>query len=273
MTLLTAVTARPLDGGYEEAARRRAAGEEPKWTGRVAFVLSMALVLGLAVTLGVRDLTAPDEADQRVRQGLERNASESQERVDELRGRNRELSTEVEALANQALALADPSAAVQARNLAIRAGSMAVSGPGLKVEISPDQEAIAAGDTNARITAGDLRVIVSALWAGGAEAVSINSVRLSAKTSIRDVGGQIQVGFQPLASPFVVEAIGSQDSLELALAKGRAGDRIALLRGVLGADVRVRREGDLRLEPSTEVGSLDHAQPVPKDAVSTAHLQ
>jgi uncharacterized protein YlxW (UPF0749 family) len=233
----------------------------------------MALVLGLAVTLGVRSLTAPDEADQRARQGLERNAAEVQARVEELRRHNRELSTEVQALTNQALALTDPSAAVEARNLAIRAGSMAVTGGGLRVEISPDAEAVAGGNTNARITAGDLRVAVTALWAAGAEAISINSVRLSAKTSIRQVGGQIQVGFQPLDSPFVIEAIGSQDDLELALAKGRAGDRIALLRGVLGADVRIKRTGELRLEPSTEVGSLDYARPPGDDVPSTAHLQ
>ncbi|MDR2378235.1 MAG: DUF881 domain-containing protein, partial [Bifidobacteriaceae bacterium] len=230
MTLLTEVLSRPLDGGYAEAAQRKAAGLSPVSRGRWALVLAAALVLGLAVTWGVRILRSPGEADQRAREGLERSAAEAQDQVAALRERTGELAGQVEALENEALSATDPSAAAEARALAMAVGAIAVGGPGLEVTIVEDAEAIAAGADDARIRAGDLRLIVGALWRSGAEAIAVGGVRLASTTAIRDVGDQIQVGFASLGTPYLIEAVGPGDAMAVGLATGAAGDRIGLLR-------------------------------------------
>jgi uncharacterized protein YlxW (UPF0749 family) len=258
MTLLTEVLERPLDGGYAEAARRKAAGQSPVRPARWALVAAIALVLGLAVTWGVRELRSPGEDAQRARRGLERSAAEAQERVTFLRERTSELAGEVEALENQALSQTDPTAAVEARALATAVGAIAVTGPGLEISLHENAEAVAAGAQDARIRAGDLRIIVGALWQSGAEAIAVGGVRLASTTAIRDVGDQIQVGFESMGTPYVIQAIGPGDDMELGLVAGQAADRISLLKGYLGATVALRRADRLELPASAEASGLDH---------------
>jgi uncharacterized protein YlxW (UPF0749 family) len=258
MTLLTEVLSRPLDGGYAEAAQRKAAGQTPVRPARWVLVVAAALVLGLAATWGVRALRSPGEAEQRAHQALERSAAEAQERVTALRERTNELAGQVEALENQALARSDPSAATRARELAMAVGAIAVAGPGLEITLQEDAEAVAAGAAEARIRAGDLRILVGALWQSGAEAVAVGGVRLASTTAIRDVGDQVQVGFESLGTPYVIEAIGPSDDMELGLVDGSAADRMSLLKGYLGATVAIRRLDRLELPASAEVAGLDY---------------
>jgi uncharacterized protein YlxW (UPF0749 family) len=266
MTLLREISNRPLDGGYAEAAAAKAvrnhpaggpgrAERPPRW--RWAAVAAVAIILGVSATWGVRALRAPDQADQRARAALERRAEEARERVGALRQRSNELSGEVAELENQALARRDPSAAARSQQVAAAVGALAVSGPGLRLTIAPDPANEA--DPDARIRAGDLRLLVGALWQAGAEAQAVGGVRLTSTTAIRDVGDQIQVGFEPVASPIAIEAIGPASALELGLARGRAGDRISLLRGYLKATVSIERAGRLELPASSDVAALEHA--------------
>jgi uncharacterized protein YlxW (UPF0749 family) len=258
MTLLTEVLERPLDGGYAEAARRKAAGQPPVKAGRWALVAAAAVILGLGVTASVRTLRSPGEADQRARQALERNAVEAQSRLLALAERTNQLAGEVEALENQALSLTDPAAAAEARALAVAVGAIGAAGPGLEISIQEDAQAVAAGADEARIRAGDLRILVGALWQAGAEAVAVGEVRLASTTAIRDVGDQIQVGFESLGTPYVIRAIGPVEDLEIGLALGRAADRISLLSGYLGAAVQIRPVERLELPASAEVAGLEY---------------
>jgi uncharacterized protein YlxW (UPF0749 family) len=257
MTLLTEVMERPLDGGYAEAARRKQAlGRAPaRWSW--AFVLVTALVLGLGVTWGVRVLRTPVEADERARASLERNAETARQEVTELSERFNELTVEVAEL--RSAALGDPAAAAAARDLAAAVGALPVTGSGLVVAVTPDAAAVAEGNHDARIRSGDIRVIVGALRQAGAEAVAVGGVRLTARSAIRDVGDQIQVGFEPLAAPYAIEAIGLAAALEVSLASGRSGDRVSLLRGYLGATVSISRVDVLELAASKDVNVLRYA--------------
>jgi uncharacterized protein YlxW (UPF0749 family) len=256
MTLLTEVMARPLDGGYAEAAARKRAGAPPPTGWSLAPLVVLAVILGITVTWGVKVLRTPAEADQRLRQKLEQRAEAAGATLGELRAESQTLAAEVETLRGRVLALDDPSGAARARQLAAAVGALAVGGPGLRVAVSPDAQAVAEGRNDARIRAGDLRLIVGALWAGGAEAVAVGGVRLISTTAIRDVGDQIQVAFEPLARPDVVEAIGPSDQMEVALAAGAAGTRISLLRGYLGAAVDIEPVDELVLPASPDAVAL-----------------
>ena len=60
---------------------------------------------------------------------------------------------------------------------------------------------------------GDLQLVVNALWAAGAEAISINGQRLGPTTAIRFAGEAVLVDFRPVTNPYEISAIGDPDTL------------------------------------------------------------
>lgn len=96
-------------------------------------------------------------------------------------------------------------------DLALQAGTVALRGRGLEVELSDSpRRSSADGDGGAfRIHDTDLQLVVNALFAAGAEAVSVNDSRLVATTPIRAAGDTIVVNFRPLSPPYRVSAIGA----------------------------------------------------------------
>jgi uncharacterized protein YlxW (UPF0749 family) len=257
MTLLTEVMTHPLDGGYAAMARRQG-GARPGPASWVA-VLVIALVLGVAVTWGVKLLRTPAESDLQARVGLERRAEQARVRLASLGVQAGELSSEIRSLDARLLASRDPAAARRAVQTGLVTGVLGAGGPGLRLAILPDAVAVAEGKNAAMIRAGDIRLLAGALWQAGAEAMTVGGVRLTSTTAIRDVGDQIQVGFEPLAAPYVIEAIGPAPSMEVALASGRAGDRISLLKGLLGATVTIDQVEELELPPALDAIRLYYA--------------
>ena len=61
---------------------------------------------------------------------------------------------------------------------------------------------------------GYLQLVVNALWAAGAEAVSINGQRLGPTTAIRFAGEAVLVDFRPVTNPYEISAIGNPDALQ-----------------------------------------------------------
>ena len=90
-------------------------------------------------------------------------------------------------------------------------GNTDVTGEGVIVTLADTNEAI--------ITASDLLELVNELRFAGAEAISINDVRITALTDIVDISNRfilIKPG-QRLSSPYVVKAIGNQTYLASSL--------------------------------------------------------
>src|SRR4029078_9113011 len=77
----------------------------------------------------------------------------------------------------------------------LRTGLTAVHGPGVKIEIADSKRVVPPGENPASfiVLVDDLRDIVTALWASGAEAISINGERLVATSSIYGVGASVLV--------------------------------------------------------------------------------
>ena len=95
--------------------------------------------------------------------------------------------------------------------LALQAGTVALRGRGLEVKLSdsPRRTPAEGGGDAFRIHDTDLQLVVNALFAAGAEAVSVNDSRLVATTAIRAAGDTIVVNFRPLTPPYRVSAIGA----------------------------------------------------------------
>ena len=98
----------------------------------------------------------------------------------------------------------------------LAAGLTRVRGPGVIVEIADSKRVVPVGDNPANfiVLVDDLRDLVAALWASGAEAISINGERLVATSSIYGVGSSILVNTAFLSPPFRIEAIGPDGILD-----------------------------------------------------------
>ena len=84
-----------------------------------------------------------------------------------------------------------------------------VSGPGVQITLSDAPP----GEIPAGATPNDLEDSMNALWAGGAEAMTVQGVRITNRTVIRCIGNVILVDGTSYSPPYVIQAIGDPDTL------------------------------------------------------------
>jgi len=264
MSLLTSVLARPLDPGYEAAARRKAEGGGRRRTVPGAVLLAvLAVALGAMTVTATATLRAPQPAVVRARTVLEEEVTQRSLEVSESQEQLAALDTEIQRLQNAALEFTDPELLAQLAVDESRSGAVALEGPGVRVTLADAADADE-GDLDRRVHDSDLRIVVNGLWAAGAEAVSVNGIRVTAHTAVRSAGQAVLVDLVPLAGPYVVEAIGDPERLPTRFAGTPARDHLALLRGVYGIASTVESAPSL-LAPAAAAPSLDKARPVPPD--------
>jgi uncharacterized protein YlxW (UPF0749 family) len=133
----------------------------------------------------------------------------------------REVDTATAALAGTDTPTSDARARAEALRQA--AGLTAMKGPGVTVSLN-DAPVTAQGARPADVTNDDLVVhqqdvqsVVNALWAGGAEAMTIMGQRIIATSAVRCVGNTLLLQGQVYSPPFVIKAIGDPTRLRAAL--------------------------------------------------------
>jgi uncharacterized protein YlxW (UPF0749 family) len=114
-------------------------------------------------------------------------------------------------------------AGAQAANgpLRARAGLTPLRGPGLTVILddAPNRTANSTADPNQLVVhQSDLQAVVNALWAGGAEAMSIAGQRVIATSAVRCVGNTLLLNGEVYSPPFRVAAIGPSATMQDKLA-------------------------------------------------------
>jgi uncharacterized protein YlxW (UPF0749 family) len=109
-----------------------------------------------------------------------------------------------------------------ARREAVASGSTPVTGPGLTVTLD---DAPASSQSIPGVHADDLVVhqqdlqhVINALWAGGAEAMTLQGERVTATSAFRCSGNILLLHGKVFSPPYVVQAVGDPDRLEAALA-------------------------------------------------------
>lgn len=221
--LLALITKRSLDADYEHvAARRRALGRDPEShpvPRRTAGLV--LLVFGLLVTIAAVQTSRNASANDAGRESLIEQVDLRRQGVSELQKQLDRQQSQVFALQSELNSLATERQATQARleRLGIRTGFGAVSGPGVQVTVNS-----APGSAGSELVRdSDLTLLTDALWAAGAEAISVNGQRLTALSAIRSAGQAILVDFRPISPPYVVKAIGDVDAMRATFASGAAG--------------------------------------------------
>ena len=62
-----------------------------------------------------------------------------------------------------------------------------------------------------------MKAVVNALWAGGAEAMTLMGQRIISTSAVRCVGNTVVLHGQVYGPPFVVSAVGDQEGMRAAL--------------------------------------------------------
>ncbi|MCM3925436.1 DUF881 domain-containing protein, partial [Frankia sp. AiPs1] len=166
--------------------------------------------------------------------------------------------------------VADGSAAPgSVAGLAEAAGLAAVHGPALTVELddAPRESRLgpyppgipAPGPDDLVVHQQDVQAVVNALWAGGAEAMTIMGRRVTALTAVRCVGNTLLLHGEVFSPPFQVTAIGGGAALRAAL---RGSPQIAIYQQYVAAyrlGYRVDEVADVRMPPYNGPLTLAHA--------------
>ncbi|HEV7826051.1 MAG TPA: DUF881 domain-containing protein [Mycobacteriales bacterium] len=262
-----------LDPGYAAAARRRAEhGPRPparRWVLRLTAAVA-ALAIGVVLAVAYRQAVARAPEAARTRAALVTDVENRSARTDELQRRAEALRQQVarDRAAILAGTTAGAAAAADLLDLQALTGLARVEGPGLAVRIAdgpPPTDPVTGeptGDADlGRVQDRDLQDIVNALWASGAEAVSINGQRLAATSAIRSAGGAVLVDFRPVSSPYTIRAIGHPDLLPSRFDGSAAARRFRGYETQYGMTFSARKDGGLML-PAAPAPALGYAQPL-----------
>ncbi len=258
-SLLDRVVAGSLEPDYEMVARRRTerpppggAGARPRRPARrratTAVVLTVFVLLLVAAALENRE---DEPADALVRETLVSTATQRRDDLAELQSdvlASREANAGLAARSREA-AQERAEAVSELRRVAAVAGFQSVTGPGLRLVVSdapPEQ----GGEL---IRSDDLALLVDGLWEAGAEAISINGERLTARSAITTTNVSINVNRRPLTAPYAVSAIGDRRVLEAELAETQGGGAWFLLVQEYGFGYEAQPRDDLVLPAARDL--------------------
>ena len=222
------------------------------------FVCAGALFVTSMVSAQGTDLRAGRYSDLR---GL---ASAQARDLAALQDRTATLNAEVDRLSEDLGSAGDDSVQERADALRGPAGLEPVQGPGVTISLddAPDEALEAAGSNVSELIVHqqDIQAVANALWAGGAEAMTIADQRVVSTTGIKCVGNTVVLHGVPYSPPYRISAIGPVDRM---LAAVNASPYIALyLQQVskgLGWDLQ--QEPSLALPGYDGSTELDYARP------------
>lgn len=277
MSLLNDMMANTLDEAYAERAAHRSGTGGPGTAGtptrtsalRRGTAILTLLAVGVVTGTAISQVRARQEANSGLRADLAEQVRERTRESDRLAATAEQLRGEVDATQNELLGAdaAGRAAADRLLALGLAAGTLPVEGPGLVVVLddapadAPVEDPLRGGTVvDGRVQDRDLQDLVNGLWAAGAEAVSINDVRLTALTAIRSAGDAVLVDFRLLSPPYTVRAIGDPAALELELLDGPAGRRLSTYVLNYGLSLQVERADSLSL-PGAGAPDLRSARP------------
>ncbi|GGN81079.1 membrane protein [Actinoplanes lobatus] len=227
----------------------------------------IALAAGLLFTTSANTAGGTALRDDR-RPQLTQLIAEKRDRLAAGEKRAAELRKSVDAETARLAELGRP-ALDQAGALRQSAGFSKMHGPGLSITLddSPRRDSDFgdnAPDNDALVVhQGDVQAVVNALWAGGAEAMTIMDVRVISTSAVRCVGNTLLLHGQVFSPPFKITAIGEPTALSRALesSEGVRQFREAVADFGLGYQEKVEKNVTLQAyDGSTDLRSAQAAR-------------
>ncbi len=264
MGLLDYLTTNTLDEDYAYVSGRKASRAVPTPRRRIGLIGALVMVVfAVLVVTAAAQTSRNSVSDERERRELVDQVSQARNQLDADRRKLAQLQSEAAALEAQQLS-SDTSAQRLLDNIRLlggKAGTIAVRGPGVRVVADDAQGADSARN---QVLDTDLQKLVNGLWEAGAEAVAVNGQRLTNLSTIRLAGGAITVNARSLRRPYVVTAIGNQDTLPARFAETSSGQAWLDLQREVGLKLKIKPESSLTV-PGADV-SLRFANQEPGGA-------
>lgn len=175
----------------------------------------------------------------------------AQRNAQQAEAQTRQLQDQITSETDRAAKSSKPVAAAQARGHRDEqaAGLTTLAGSGLVVVLDDSHKAVPQGvDANETVVhQSDLQAVVNALWAGGAEAVSVAGQRLIATSAVRCVGNTLLLNGQVYSPAFQIEAIGPASRMRSALQRSAGVTLYRQAADALGLTYKVQNVTTLRL--------------------------
>ncbi len=258
MGLLDYLTTHALDEDYAFVSEQRDRGGSPRGSRRRIGVIG-ALVLGLfavIVVTAAAQTARNSSSDEQNRRDLAAQVDSARSRLDTQRERVDELQLQVSRLQRRQLE-GDTSAQGLLGTIELLStltGTVPVQGPGVRIVAD---DAPGATEVRNQVLDSDLQRLVNGLWQAGAEAIAVNGQRLTNLSTIRLAGSAITVNATSLSRPYVVTALGDEDTLPARFAETTSGQAWLDLQREVGLQLEITPMSSLRL-PAAEV-SLRYA--------------
>lgn len=148
-------------------------------------------------------------------------------------------------------------------NVGIAAGTTAVTGPGLVVRLwdapAPVQLPQWASPDDLVVHQQDLEAVMNGLWAGGAEAMTVQGHRVTTTSSVRCVGNVLLIDGATYSPPYEIAAIGDADELESTLLASQPVQIYLQYVDALNLGWEVRTNDNLDMAADDSNLSLDYA--------------
>jgi uncharacterized protein YlxW (UPF0749 family) len=254
----------PRDPGYEEAARRR--GGPRHAAGQQWLTALGCLVIGFALAVAWVHTHRAAPQTVRVHRGLVDRVRAADKTASALDQQAAELGAQLSRLRTRALS-GGTALGAQLQRQQVLAGALPVTGPGLRVTLGDPPATTAASSAPSRgasigtiLTDRDVRSVVNQLWSNGAEAIAVNGLRLTPLSAIRFAGQAVLVDLEPIASPYVIDAVGNADNLDTGFAASAIASRYQTLQQADGITFSFTQRGSISL-PAAAVPSLRYASP------------
>src|SRR4051794_39258787 len=213
------------------------------------FAAAGLLMVTSAVSSGGTDLRAGRYSD------LADLARDESNRVKDLRADVAALNADITRLSDQVHNPAHTKLERQVRSLEDPAGLTPVSGPGVQVTLqdAPEEVRQQAGNqvANALVHQQDIQAVVNRLWAGGAQAVTLQGQRVVSTTGIKCVGNTVLLHGVTYSPPYVITAVGNPTSMKRSLLDS------AYIQAYLQAVDQYQLGWDLRTKPRVEAPAYD----------------
>jgi uncharacterized protein YlxW (UPF0749 family) len=146
------------------------------------------------------------------------------------------------------------AAAAAPRELEVAAGLTAVRGPAVTVSLDdaprrPGRPPLSDEPDDLVVHQQDVQAVVNALWAGGAEAMTLMGQRVVSTSAVRCVGNTVVLHGRVYSPPFVVTAIGDPDALTAALEREPGVQYFQTFVERFGLGYAVERDDSVELPP------------------------
>ncbi|MFD6897157.1 DUF881 domain-containing protein [Rhodococcus sp. NPDC060086] len=271
-SLLKSLLEDHLDPGYAAAADDRAAGRTASSPTRTRVWLVIGSVLaGLVLGVAYAENADREPGADQARAEILDSMRTSDERIATLVTRRDELAGTVELRSAELVAHDARGAAAldELRAAQLAAAAVPVDGPGITVTLSDPSARPNLSDSSVRDDTGttatvldrDLQSVVNALWAGGAEAVSVGDVRIGPGVTIRQAGGAMLVDNRPVFSPYVVSAVGPRSRMQTDFVVSDAYLRLSGIKQLYGVGFTIAESDELEL-PAATVRTVESAREV-----------